>query len=203
MLVSLALVTSTTALGQDQPSQASGSAGDSGYDGVSPGSSNVPPRAPDPGGAGPLLMTWPGFQQRPDGASRFFLQTTGPVQVEQKNEDGRFVLLLKNTRLHLRNNRRPLETRYFNTPVSSARIERRGRDLAFVLSLRGQVTPMVSTQQGAGGYNFILLEFPAGSYLPDELRTERDQPANMRPQQQGSGTDAQPSDDDSVEIMVY
>jgi len=202
VLVSLALVTSTTALGQDQPSQASGSAGDSGYDGVSPGSSNVPPRAPDPGGSGPLLMTWPGFQQRPDGASRFFLQTTGPVQVEQKNEDGRFVLLLKNTRLHLRNNRRPLETRYFNTPVSSARIERRGSDLAFVLSLRGQVTPMVSTQQGAGGYNFVLLEFPAGSYLPDELRTERDQPANTRPQQQGS-TDAQPSDDDSVEIMVY
>lgn len=214
-LLGMALAWSATVVAQDQSSQNGDQAGDqagsSQYAGVSPGSGHAPPRAPEPGGSGPVLMTWPGFQARPDGASRFFLQTTGPVQVEQKHEDGRFVVVLKGCRLHLRNNRRPLETRYFNTPVSSARIERRGRDLAFVMSLRADVTPVVSTQSGANGYNFVLLEFPAGNYLPDELRTERDQPQNMRLREQGSG--AQPagesgqapqgSDPDSVEIMVY
>lgn len=206
LLLSSALVVAATAVAQDGSSSGGSS---SGYAGVSPGSANAPPRAPDPGGEGPLLMTWPGFQARPDGASRFFLQTTGTVQVEQKNEEGRFVLVLKGCRLHLRNNRRPLETRYFNTPVSSARIERRGRDLAFVMSLRAPVTPMVSTQSGAGGYNFVLLEFPAGNYLPEDLRTERDTPQNTQLREQGGGDrapaqqGAEGSDPDSVQIMVY
>lgn len=209
VLLGLVLASTATALAQDGATEPSPNDSGGSYAGVSPGSGHAPPRAPDPSRSGPVLMTWPGFQARPDGASRFFLQTTGAVQVEQKNEDGRFVLVLKGCRLHLRNNRRPLETRYFNTPVQSARIERRGRDLAFVMSLRAQVTPMVSTQSGSGGFNFILLEFPAGSYLPDDLRTERDRPQNLNLRDGGDrdqsqpGQQGDPTDSDSVEIMVY
>jgi len=142
------------------------------YAGVSPGTGNTPPRAPAAASGGAILMTWPGFQGRPDGASRFFVQTNGHVVYESRNEQGRFVLLLKNTSLHLRNNRRPLETRYFNTPVTRARVERRGRDLAVILDLRGAVTPTVTANGGAGGYQFLLLEFPPGNYLPEELRAQ-------------------------------
>lgn len=163
------------------------------YAGVAPGSGNMPPRSPSPE-AQRLLMTWPGFQQRPDGASRFFLQTTRPVQVDQRSEEGRFVLILKSTRLHLRNNRRPLETRYFNTPVEAARIERRGRDLAFVMDLRAPVTPVVSQERASSGYNFVFLEFPAGSYVPEELRIERTEPPAAAPAR-GQG--------DATEITVY
>jgi len=142
------------------------------YAGVTPGTGNLPPRAPrQPSEA--RLMTWPGFQARPDGASRFFIQTTQPVVHEMRVETGRVVILLKQTRLHLRNNRRPLETRYFNTPVSRAWIERRGHDLAFVLELRAQATPVVSTQPAENGYHYLFVELPAGDYLPAELRTRQ------------------------------
>ncbi len=183
------------ALAQDTPGPGEGVTQErpvGSYAGVAPGSGNTAPRSPSPGGQGPLLMTWPGFQQRPDGASRFFLQTTAPVQVEQRTEEGRFVLLMKNTGLHLRNNRRPLETRYFNTPVSRATVERRGRDLALVLDLRAPVTPMVSQERAGTGFNFVFLEFPAGSYLPEELRTEAAQPPAEQP---GGG--------ETTEITVY
>ena len=190
------------ALAQDQPQgQPGGEAG--GYAGVVPGTGNLPPRAPSPGGN--LLMTWPGFQQRPDGASRFFLQTTAAVQVEQLQEQGRFVLLLKNTGLHLRNNRRPLETRYFNTPVSKAGIERRGRDLAFVLELRGGVTPVVSQEVASNGYNFIYLEFPAGNFIPQELQIERTERPGLATPRDSGGTVIESNDAEggTTEIRVY
>lgn len=145
-------------------------------------------------------MTWPGFQQRPDGASRFFLQTTAPVQIEERAEANRFVLVLKDTGLHLRNNRRPLETRYFNTPVRKADIERRGRDLAFVLDLRAQVRPVVSQEAAENGYNFVFLSFPAGSFLPEDLRLERvERPAGPAPSEEQPGAD----DGETTEIYVY
>jgi len=186
------------ALAQDSPQQG-GTGATAPYAGVVPGTGNLPPRAPTPGGS--LLMTWPGFQQRPDGASRFFLQTTAQVQVEQRNEQDRFVLVMRNTGLHLRNNRRPLETRYFNTPVRQASIERRGRDLAFVLDLRAPVTPVVSQEVAQTGYNFVYIELPAGSFIPEDLRLERSQsPAEAAgatsPSRERSG-------DDTTEIVVY
>lgn len=191
------------ALAQDRPApQSPGQPPAAGYQGVVPGTGHAPPRAPSAGPGGALLLTWPGFQQRPDGASRFFLQTTGPVQVEQRTEEGRFVLVLKNTGIHLRNNRRRLETRYFNTPVSVAQVERRGRDVAFVLDLRAPVTPVVSQEQAPNGYNFVFLELPAGSYLPEELQTERGQPgaAGRAPSRD---TAAGAPEGGSTEIRVY
>lgn len=198
-VVALAAGLAGVALAQDRPvPQGPGQAGErpvGSYAGVVPGSANLPPRSPAPQ-EGRLLVTWPGFQQRPDGASRFFLQTTGPVQVEQRPDEGRFVLILKDAELHLRNNRRPLETRYFNTPVEAARIERRGRDLAFVLDLRAPVTPAVSQKRASTGYNFVFLEFPAGNYIPEELRRERTEgPA-------AAGAPAR-TEGDTTEITVY
>jgi hypothetical protein len=139
------------------------------YAGVTPGSGNLPPRAP---GGDARLLTWPGFQARPDGASRFFVQTTQPVTHRVENESGRVVIILENLGIHLRNNRRPLETQYFNTPVTRAKVERRGRDVALVLEMRAAVTPSVSVQPAEGAYHYLFIEFPAGDYLPAEMQTE-------------------------------
>jgi hypothetical protein len=128
-------------------------------------------------------MTWPGFQARPDGASRFFIQTTQPVVHDVRRENRRIVITLRNTQLHLRNNRRPLETAYFNTPVSRARIERHGRDLAIVLDLRADVAPQVSAQPAENGYHYLFIEFPSGEFLPEGMRTEtiRSSPQDVGP----------------------
>ena len=148
------------------------------YAGVKPGSNNPPPRVARINkarskntGRRATLLTWPGFEQRGSNGSRFFLQVSSLIVTEQSTGENRFELILRNASTHVRNTRRWLETRYFNTPVTRARVERRGRrDLAVVFHLRANVTPQVSTGPGAGGFHFIFIDFPAGDYGPQDAR---------------------------------
>ncbi len=149
------------------------------YAGVKPGADNPPPRLARVQAARERvrLLTWPGFEMRPSG-SRFFLQLSSLVPVETSASEGRFEVLLRGVTTHVRNTRRPLITRYFNTPVTVARVERRGRnDLAVVFELRANVTPRVSNAPGAGGFYYIFIDFPPGQYLG----TAPNVPADDRP----------------------
>lgn len=134
-----------------------------------PGAGHSPPREAAArrlatSGRSPVnVLTWPGFEPRAGG--RFFLQTTGSVTTETRATDGRFEVLLRGARTHLRNTRRPLVTRFFNTPVTEARIEGRGRDLAFVFHLRTASVPSVSESAGENGYRYLYVDFPAGNYV--------------------------------------
>jgi len=107
---------------------------------------------------------------RAGSGSRFFVQVTGDVETETHQEEGRIVIILRRARIHLFNNRHPLESRFFNTPVNRAWLERRGRNVAFVLELRTAVSPQVQVQEGADGYRFVVVSFPSGDYLPAALR---------------------------------
>lgn len=141
------------------------------YAGVRPGTSNAPPRAQRARNARGTVVTWPGFEPR--GGGRFFVQTTGSIVTEVHQSEGRVEVVLKNAQTHLRNTRRWLETRFFNTPVRRARIERRGRnDLVFVFAMRQGATPSVTTGTGEGGFAFLYVDFPAGNYLPAALRVQ-------------------------------
>ncbi|MAQ18623.1 MAG: hypothetical protein CMN30_27985 [Sandaracinus sp.] len=137
------------------------------YDGVRPGSDNPPPRenaAKALAARSPVsVLTWPGFQMTANG-SRFFLQTTSAPMTENRPGEGRYEVLIKNARTHVRNTRRWLDTRFFATPVRRARIERRGRhDLAFVFELREAAVPSVTSQPGQDGYTFLCVDFPPAS----------------------------------------
>jgi hypothetical protein len=137
------------------------------YVGVVPGRAQLPTHLRGRPGATPTVLTWPGFQPRADGASRFFVQLTSRVTYEARAENGRYVVTLQGVRIPDRQTRRELDTRFFQTPVTRARLERRGRrDVAFVFDLRADVTPTVSLDVGADGYAFVFVEFPAGDYLP-------------------------------------
>ena len=129
------------------------------YGGVAPGGENPPPKAESiPKGA--VMVTWPGFQMLEEGGSRFFLQTSRPVKYETKKSPGKFVLVLKNVRVHLKNNWRPLETEFFDTPVLRATVERRGRrNVAMVFELRDDVTPSIKREKGKDGYAYIMIDF--------------------------------------------
>jgi len=62
-------------------------------------------------------MSWIGFQQFQE-ASRVFVRTTEPVKYTiDASRDDMVVLILANTRIPIRNNRRPLDTQYFDSPV--------------------------------------------------------------------------------------
>jgi len=63
-------------------------------------------------------MTWVGFQQTAD-ASRVFVKTNAPVKFHLTEEGDRLVVLeLENTTIPLRNNRRFLDTHFFDSAVS-------------------------------------------------------------------------------------
>lgn len=137
-------------------------ADDAVYAGVTPGSAtsdNVPPKAEEiPEGT--LMLTWPGFMMRKDGGSRFFVQTSRPVQIATHESEGRFELILRNTRVHLKNNFRPLETEFFKTPVTRATVQRQGKkDVAMVFEMRVKATPTVTQEKGKDGFNYVFVDF--------------------------------------------
>lgn len=133
------------------------------YQGVVPGEGQTPAHARPRGSA--QLLTWPGFQMRPDGASRFFLQLSKAAETSSRQSPGRFEVTVSGAKVRERNNLRPLETRYFNTPVRRAQVERRKGSLAFVIELRADVTPTVHSETGADGLHYLFVEFPPGEYL--------------------------------------
>ena len=134
----------------------------SSYEGVNPESEtseNLPPKAEEiPEGV--LVLTWPGSMMHEDGGSSFFVQTSGPVKVESQKSEGRFELILRNTRVHLKNTFLPLETQFFDTPVTRATVQRKGpKDVAMIVELRKDVTPTVTQKKGKDGFHYVFVEF--------------------------------------------
>ncbi len=138
------------------------SADDSSYGGVTPGaesSENRPPKAEEiPQGA--LMLTWPGFMMHKDGSSCFFVQTSQPVEVATHKSEGQFELVLRNTQVHLKNNFLPLETQFFETPVTRATVQRKARkDVVMVFEMRADATPTITQKKGKDGFNYVFVKF--------------------------------------------
>lgn len=128
------------------------------YEGVKPGADNPPPKVEEiPPGA--LMLTWPGFVMRKDGTSCFFVQTSKPVDVATRKTPGEFDLVMRNTKVHLKNNYLPLETQFFETPVTRATVERKGKNAVMVFEMRNDVTPTVRQEKGKDGFNYVFVEF--------------------------------------------
>lgn len=68
-------------------------------------------------------LTFVGFQQLKD-ASRVYVKTTEPVKYTiDKSRPDVVVLVLDNTKVPVLNNTRPLDTQYFDSPVSLVEIK--------------------------------------------------------------------------------
>lgn len=101
------------------------------------------------------------------GGSRFFVQTTGPVRTEVRTLPGRIEVIFPSTTIHVRNSTRWLDTRFFETPVTRARLERRGRDMVLVMHMRATATPTVSSGPSeAGGFEYTYIDFEPGQFVP-------------------------------------
>ena len=137
-----------------------------GYNGVCPGSGNVPEGiAAHPGEA--ALVTWPGFQLLPNGGSRVFIQTSVAVTPSLKRDGSQLHLALPGVSLPPGNARLPLDTSFFNTPVKSVRVKpRKEAGVVVEIELRGKssATPNLHSEKAQNGYFFVYVDFPAGSY---------------------------------------
>lgn len=134
------------------------------YVGVAPGGDQLPALPAKPG-EGKAAITWPGFQMRPDGTSRFFIQSTRPLVVSSEFRANRVVIDLAKAELVGDNTALPLETRYFNTPVTRATVVRNAKGTQLVLDMRADVQPRITSEQAKSGFYFLYLDFPAGQYL--------------------------------------
>jgi hypothetical protein len=124
----------------------------------------LPPPKEDP----PSLI-WTGFTPGEAGAGgEIFLQTTRRIEHDisvAKAVPGRSALLvvLRNTRIHARNNARKIDTSFFATPVNGVVARQRKRDVELVISLKEAVAPQVRRQPGPDGSELIVLSFPAST----------------------------------------
>ncbi|MBN2530937.1 MAG: hypothetical protein JXR76_31410 [Deltaproteobacteria bacterium] len=134
------------------------------YAGTKPGEGNKLPQVTELKEKKGLWITWPGFMMTDDGGSRVFLQTTGPLKYKTKTQKKKIVLTFKKTRIHLSNNRNPLVTSHFNTPVSRINLKRRGKNSELILNLKTESTPNISQMTDADGYNYLFVDFPQGQY---------------------------------------
>lgn len=140
------------------------------YDGVVPGGTGKNPLPAAPTG-GPHLV-WTGFQMTA-GGSRVFLQTTQPVPFDlldgasKKPGTTTMAVLLRGCRIHMANNRRNIDTRFFATPVAGFSAKQRGRDVEVKVALREPASAVPHSEAGPDGTQFLVLDFPPGKATPE------------------------------------
>ena len=140
------------------------------YDGVVPGPSgrNPLPAIPRDGS----YLIWTGFQMTPSG-SRVFLQTTTSVPFEidegrvSKSGKSTLTVHLAGCRIHMANNQRKIDTRFFATPVSGVSARQKGRDVEVRIALREAVAGVPHDESGPDGTQFVIIDFPPGSAAPE------------------------------------
>jgi hypothetical protein len=140
---------------------AAGYAGVAGPEAASP---FTPPRSDPP------RLVWTGFKMAGD-RSELFLQTTRPVSYEVSQGEGKtrspkLTVFLRNCRIHLKNNGRRLDTRFFATPVEEVSARQRRKDVAIQIALEAEAVPTARTEAGPDGTHFLVLSFPPGRAQP-------------------------------------
>jgi hypothetical protein len=116
----------------------------------------------------PATITWPGFQMRADGTSRVFIQSTTPLSAQPTAAPGKFLVNLPGAHVSGGTNRLPLETRYFNTPVTRVMLNTNRDGAQLILELRADVAPQLSSERGTSGYYFTYVDLPKGNFVSAE-----------------------------------
>jgi hypothetical protein len=110
--------------------------------------------------SGPPRLVWTGFQVTDEG-SRVFVQTTGLVELEVTGGTGKagVTVTLHNCRIHMRNNSRTLDTRFFASPVQQVAVHQRHRDVLLDIALRQPAKPTPHQEDGPEGTHFWVIDF--------------------------------------------
>jgi hypothetical protein len=105
--------------------------------------------------------------------SRVFLQTTSAVEFNvgpgRAGKAGKSTLAvrLEGCRIHMANNRRKIDTRYFATPVLGLSARQKGRNVEVHIALRERASAASHVEPGPDGTQFVVLDFPPGQAAPE------------------------------------
>jgi hypothetical protein len=91
------------------------------YGGVVPGTKHTPPKPAKVKG----MLSWIGFEPK-DGGAEVFLQSLAPFEVAQHVENGVLVIHLSGLNRLGQNTWRPIDTRFFETPIARITAHRVG-----------------------------------------------------------------------------
>jgi hypothetical protein len=134
------------------------------YSGVSVEGNEAPPHPVQKVDAPPAVLTWVGFE-RTQGGSRVFFQLSDQAAFDVTQKGTTIEIVLRKTKINVRNNMRELDLRYFKTPVRSVKVARKKKDILVTIVLNRNTTPtskMIGGKRGSG-YKLLVLEFSHGS----------------------------------------
>ena len=126
------------------------------YLGVQPGTQDVAPNTRDARSKGAIRrITWVGFQMRGQGG-RVFIQSTEPAAYDiAQSSPNQIIVNLPNSRLNTKNDRRPLNTGWFPTAVSSVHATQGKNNVTQVTIELREIVGYDLRQEG----NYIFLDF--------------------------------------------
>ncbi|HEX2660482.1 MAG TPA: AMIN domain-containing protein [Polyangia bacterium] len=105
-----------------------------------------------------LLST--GFRMTKEGNSQIVMQTSTEVTLEQRATSDGSVFVVKNCRVQRSNDRRPLDTRFFDSPVTGVTLKEHGGDLEINVALRASATATPHKEPGPGNTWYWILDVP-------------------------------------------
>lgn len=125
-------------------------------------------RALTSGLAGGPAATYPGFRLLENGGSRVFVKIAGKVSVAERKGQGQHVIALAGVSVPSRNDRRPLDTSFFPTPVSQVRLVPHEGGADLVIELKQPSSMQLRVEELRDGI-VVMIDFPrltGGSSLP-------------------------------------
>jgi len=139
------------------------------YGGVTPGEAQPADRAGKPAKPKrpPLkgTLTWIGFAAK-DGGAEVFFQSVAPFEVSQKVDKGALVITLSGLTRLGHNIWRPIDTRFFETPVSRIIARKKGKAVEVRIAFKNGkdvAQAAVHTGNEADGMYYAHLVFGGGS----------------------------------------
>lgn len=107
------------------------------------------------------IASFPAFQMLANGVSRVSVEISEKVEVTEHQAAGRLTYRLKGVSVPTRTNRLPLETMFFQSPVSRVQlVEQEEADLDLVIELSQPSTPTYKLVDTEGGV-LLQVDFPA------------------------------------------
>ncbi len=123
------------------------------------------------------VAQWLGFHLTEDGGSEVIVEFSKATSAPSEHKAaGSYTYVFKGPVVSKANNKNPLITVHFNTPVATARLVSAKGELRLVVEIRAGVDAAASSgmraaSEGGGGQQFFV-KFPAGSWLPKGAENE-------------------------------
>jgi hypothetical protein len=88
-----------------------------------------------------VLVTFSGLRIYDDGSSTLFVNLTDQAPISMEKSGKRLDFMIKGARVHLRNNKNPLQAQYFKTMVVRAKLDDVRQGVRLRVDLRSDVEP--------------------------------------------------------------